>query len=378
MESINIHGLNKKRFVVEKELIMTPEHGAIIKYDEDEFVLEKDYEVWKKIWDINMDDSNRTNGITCAFIIMTNDCNKHCEYCYNEKLQIKNPGGPSLEGLIGMTEDFLLDDNRGYTELPYKEFVYDKVHPLIRFIGGEPTVAPTLIGYVNWLVENRGNKAWICTNGILMQDKKFFDDFPKSRQICWALTVDKHTTDDFIKRWTENIIECGGENEYSYSLIIDDDNWSHSIKQDEILRQYKPQEIRYRGFNDEEGIVFPMASEMMKFVEKSRGISRETFLNKAAWLQQTLTCLDYKDTDNPDTGNVVLARLPCARTLIAEMCCNHTSFLMSTKSFWNPYEGHSSSPHLFKWRMSRSDKYYKHDSHKLFWGKNNPHAYQPI
>jgi hypothetical protein len=68
-----------------------------------------------------------------------------------------------------------------------------------------------------------------------------------------------------------------------------------------------------------------------------------------------------------------LARLAVANTLIAELACNQASFLMDTKSFWNPYEGHSSSPHLFKYRMARPEKYY-HESHKLFWGKHNPYT----
>jgi hypothetical protein len=363
-----VHGLDKRRFVVEKELTVTKEDGAILKYEDDEFVLERDYEVWNKIWTENNDGPN---GFTCAFIIITNDCNKHCAYCYNEKLQIKNPGGPTEEQLINIMKKYIPNDTRSYANVPYKDYKYDKIHPILRYIGGEPTVAPTLKGTLKWAVENTGNKQWMCTNGILMQDKKFFDDVPKTNQIIWALSIDKYTDEDFIKRWTDNVIEYGGGNEYAYGIMIDDDDWAGTIKQDEILRTYKPQEIRYRGMNNEIGTQFPMVSDMMKFVEEARGIKRETFMNEASWYQQTLTCLNHKDTENSDTGNLVLARLPVARTVIAEMACNQASFMITTKSFWNPYEGHSSSPHLFKWRMSRPDKYYKEDAHKLFWDKTN-------
>lgn len=371
MEVIKVHGLNKKRWVVEKDLILDPEKGAIISYDEDEFVLESDLDIFMPQWEQNVDGPN---GFSCAFIIITNDCNKHCKYCYNEHLQLHHLGGPTTDQLINTIKEFIPDDKREYTNKPYKEFKYDYIHPIIRFIGGEPTVAPTLKPVLNWAVKNRGNKLFVCTNGINMQDPRYLEGFPKTNQICWALSVDKYTKPDFIRQWTDNIIKYGGENEYAYAIMIDPNDFQGTLELEKVFWEYSPQEIRLRGLSDEPGHIFAQVTDMIKYAEFSRGLDKQHWIEKAGWYQHTLTCLNHKDSNDPDLGNLILARLPVGRTLIAELASLQASFLMDTKSFWNPYEGHSSSPHLFKWRMMQPDKYRHPEAHKLIWGAHNPYT----
>lgn len=364
---MKVDALDKNRNIVEKELIISKEFGAILKYNGKELCIEKDYDIWNKIQAID----SPPDGFSCAFIMITNDCNKHCEYCYNRDLKFKHRGDHSKKQIINTIKKFIPEDNRGYENLSYKDYKYDSIHPVVRILGGEPTVSKNLSDLLQWGVINTNHKYYISTNGILMQDKNFFKNITKSKQICWALSIDKYTKPDFIKKWTENIIDYGGSNEYAYGLIIDDNNWPNTIKQDNILRTYQPQEIRYRGLSCEDGSVFPMMSDIIEFVKEARGISKEIFINKAKWYQQILTCLSYKHTENLNTGNIVLARLPVWNTLIADIACKQSSFVMNTKGFWNTAETHTSSIDLFKYRMKRSDKYYCENSHKLFWGKQN-------
>lgn len=363
-----VHGLDKERNVVEKELIVTQKDGAVLSYAGESVCIEPDYEVWEKIWESR----KMLEGFTCAFMNITNRCNKKCGYCYPEDLKIKHLGGPSLDQLINTVKEFIPND-KDTSNVEYKNYDYDGVHPIVRVIGGEPTVVDHLPEFLNWAVENTGLKYWVCTNGINQQNKSYFKNISKSRQIIWALSVDWNTTDDFIKRWVDNIQSYGGNNEFSFGLIINNADPQNSMRQDSLLRTFHPQEIRYRSLSKQDGSLLPYTSKMMKFVEESRGIPKQLFLDKAKWVQQILTCLSHKHLPSSDEGNIVLARLAVYNITIMDLACRHASYLMTTPQFWNPTEGHCSSPHAFKFRMRNTDKYYKPESH-IFWGKYNPYT----
>lgn len=368
MEEIKVQGLNSNRWVVDKNLIVTKERGAILSYDEGDTCIEPDIDVWNKIWESR----NMLEGFTCAFMVITNDCNKRCDYCYPEDLKIQHLGGPSLDQLINTVKEFIPHD-KDTSNVEYKNYEYDGIHPIVRILGGEPTVVSHFDEWLQWCIENTGLKYFVCTNGIKMQKKSYLDTFPKSRNLIWALSVDWRTSDDFIKRWVDNIQSNGGNNEFAFALILNKDDWETSMRQDELLRSFCPQEMRYRSLSKEDGTLIPQASEMINFVEQSRGIPKQLYIDKAKWVQQILTCLSHKHLDNPDEGNLIIARLPVYNTSIMDLACRHASYVMTTKSFWNPTEGHCSSPHAFKWRMAR-EHLYRNEGHESFWGKHNPHT----
>jgi len=363
---MQVLGLNKERKVVEKELTLSKEHGAILTYNGKSLCIEPNLEIFNKLYK----PEQGSDGLTCAFVYVTTDCNKHCSYCYNEKVKWKHHESSSWKDIANMLKDYVNNDTRDCTKLPYRDFKYDQIHPVIRFLGGEPTVSPDLDKLLNWSVDNKGNKIVVYTNGINMQEKSYFKNMPKSDRICWFLSVDWNMSEDFIKRWTENILEYGGGQEYGYSLNMYDDNLQKSIEQDAFIRTYKPEEIRYRGMSEQDGSKFSTASEVLNFICTSRNIDMQTFLDEGAWYQQILTCLNYKDTENPDTGNIVAARLPVWNTMLVDEFCKIASINITTKSFWNPPEGHASSKDMFVYRMNNKDKFY-HPSRKSTWNVRN-------
>jgi len=366
---MKVLGLNKNREVVEKELTVTEEHGAVLTYKDTSICIEPNIKFFDKIykpWE-------GPNGFMCSFVMTTSKCNKKCDYCYEQKMKVRHYGDPTADELISIMKDFIPVDDRGYGTKPYKDYKYDGFHPVLRLIGGEPTVFDGLSKYLHWLCENRDHKIMIYTNGIKMLNKKFFDDLPKSSKIVWCLSIDWNTPDDFIKKWADNVMNCGGDNEIAASILINDKDWKIGIHHDEIIRKYPTQEIRYRGMSEQDGSKISTASDVLNFITEARGIKAETFINKAKWYQQILTCLSYKDTENPETGNIVAARLPVWNTALIEELSKSASFTINTKSFWNPTEGHCASVPLFIYRMKNPQKYY-HEAHKLFWGKQNPYT----
>jgi len=359
-------GVNEERKLVQKDLIITEENGAILTYNGVETCIEPYKDVFEKLYRPH----DGPDGFETAFLYVTPECNKHCSYCYDKKVKFSFYKYPDARGLVNMVKTYLPEDLRDDKDLPYQDYNFDRKHPIVRVLGGEPTIFPELGEMTKLAAEETTQKWQICTNGIVQQDKKVFEQYSKSHRISWLLSVDWNMTDNFIKKWVENMIEYGGKNEFGFSLCIDDNNWEKSMRQDELLRQYSPMEIRYRGMSEQDGSKFSVVSDLIKFVEESRSIPKQAFLDHAQWHQQSLTCLDPEFTDNPDNGMVVLARFPVWNTALVEEYCKMSSFNIATKSFWNPAEGHLSSKELFRYRMTHSEKFY-HPSHKLFWNKRN-------
>lgn len=361
-----VHGLDHFRMIVEKNLIYKDD-GVWLESENDSVHLETDIDVWKKQYT----PENPIGGYFTAFFHLTNDCNKNCRYCYEKTLPIKHPGNNTLEEFIYSIQKYVPDDPRGYGERPYKEYKYDGYHPVIRFVGGEPTMFPDLDKLVHWIVENTNNKIHIYTNGIKLLDDDYLKRFPNSNQINWALSVDHETDPAFIRTITENIIDNNSNHEYSYGVLLSCPTAKKMLEVDKICREYNPQEIRYRGISDQlHGKFFPKLSQLIQFICKSRGLDKDYYLENARFHQQCLSCLSYDKTDNPDTGNIVTAILPLWRTMIVEDMVKYGSFVINTKFLNHSCETHAVSGALYKWRMSIKDITY-HPGLEPIWGKVN-------
>jgi len=361
-----VHGLDKFRNIIEKKLVYDNK-GVWLNSSTDKILLEKNLEVWKHQYQPKIP----AEGYFTAFFHLTNDCNKNCNYCYEKDLLVKHPGNNTLEDFISNIKEFVPDDTRGYGYKPYKEYYYDGVHPMIRFVGGEPTMFKNLDKLVYWIVNNTNNKVHIYTNGIKLQNPEYIKKFPKSNQINWALSIDHETKSNYIRTFTENIEKFGGGQEYSYGVLLTCNTTQKMLKIDKICREYQPQEMRYRGISDQlKGKYFPMLSQIIKFICKSRNLDFDYYLNNAKFHQQCLSSLKFNKTDNHNTGNIVTAILPMWRTLIVEEAIKYGSLVVNTKYLNNSTETHCVSGQLYKWRMKHPKTAF-HNGLKPVWGKIN-------
>lgn len=361
-----VHGLDKFRNVIEKELVYDSK-GVWLESHDDKVLLEENLDVWEKMYQ----PQTPIGGYFTAFFHITNDCNKNCKYCYERDLIVKHPGNNTLDDFIYCIKNYVPNDPRGYGDKQYKEYVYDGYHPVIRFVGGEPTMFPDLDKLVWWIVENTNNKIHIYTNGIKLLDPEYIKRFPNSNQVNWATSVDHQTTPNYIRKITENIIRTRDKQEYSYGVLLSCDTATHMLKTDAICREFQPQEIRYRGISDQRnGTYFPMLSQLIRFICKSRNLDIDYYLEKARFHQQCLSCLKFSDTDDPNTGNIVTAILPMWRTLICEEMIKYGSYVINTKYLNNSAETHCVSGALYRWRMFHKDMTY-HNGLTPIWGKEN-------
>lgn len=362
-----VHGFNEKREIVKKELHTSKEKGAFLKWNNEEVIIEPDLKVWNKIYKPN----DKSEGFKNAFYVITNDCNKHCDYCYNRDLLCYHPGGDSINQLIKNLEMFVPSERKNI--IPFKEHELDGIHPTISYIGGEPTVADTIIPFTRYITETRNNKIFIYTNGIKLLDIDYLKQFPNTNQIIFAISTDINTTEDFIRKVTKNIMKFNFE--YGYSIVVSP-NKEEQIKNfeiDKICRSYQPQEIRYRVYINQPKGYSDYLSSVMKFIEKSRDISYDYYLDNA-WLAHGgfVSTLKYDKTENPDTGNIAIASLPVWRKSFTEILCKWGAFVMNTNYINIPGECHMNSADLFFWRMKHTKEYVTEET-KHIWGTKNPY-----
>ena len=146
-----VHGLNKERRIVLKELHTSEEKGAFLRYEGVDTVIEPELKVWERTYR----PEDPPEGYKNAFYQITEECNKNCEYCYNQFLLQRHPGDTTLKQLIKSLDEFVPADPR--PTVPYSEYTYDTFHPTVSFIGGEPTVAETLIPFVHYITNVMSN-----------------------------------------------------------------------------------------------------------------------------------------------------------------------------------------------------------------------------
>lgn len=363
-----VHGLNSKREIVEKELHTSKKYGAFLRYKNEDTIIEPDLKLWNRVYRPN----EKPEGFLNAFYHMTNDCNKNCKYCYNRDIDRPHPRDTTLKELIISLDKFVTKDMRDI--VPFKKFDYDGIRPTVSFIGGEPTVAKTLIPFTHYIADTRKNKMYIYTNGIKLLDINYLKQFPNTSQIMWSISTDENTSEKYLRDVTENLMKF--DFEYGYNIVVGktEEVIEKNIKIDNICRSYNPQEIRYRAcINQNEG-TSDYLSTIIKFVERVRDIPYDYFLKNAKFKHGVfVTSLPYDKTDNPDTGNIAIAILPVWKTTFAEVLCKWGSFVINTKGINSPGECHMSSLDLFKWRMKHTKEYITEGT-KIFWGKTNPYC----
>jgi len=365
-----VHGLNSKREIVKKELHTSKEKGAFLRYKGEDVVIEPDLKLWNKIYRPN----DKSEGFLNAFYQITNECNKNCEYCYNKYLLLSHPGDTSTNQLIKSLEKFVPADPKDLSNISYKEYIYDKIHPMVSFIGGEPTVAKSLVPFVNYIANTRQNKIFVYTNGIKLLNIDYLKQFPNTSQIMWSISTDKNTTENFIRRVTENIMKFNFE--YGYNIIVGrtEDTIKKNLELDKICRSYEPQEIRYRAFADQVKGYSDYQSSIIKFIELSRGIPYDYYLDNA-WIGHGgfVTILPYDKSDNPNTGKVSIALLPVWKRTFAEAISKWGSFVINTTYINMPGECHMNTPDLYRWRIKHTKNYISEGT-KIIWGKINPYC----
>lgn len=364
-----VHGLNAERCIVEKELHVTEEKGAFLRYEDVDTVIEPNIKVWNKIY--RPDDP--PEGFKNAFYQLTNECNKNCEYCYNRYLLLYHPCDTTVKQLVQSTEEFIPVDTREI--VPYRDYIYDGYHPTISFIGGEPTVADTLIPLVWYIHGSRNNRMYIYTNGINLLKKDYLKQFPNTNQILWSLSVDKFTKHSFIKRVMDKIQETN--HEISFNIIIGqtEETIQNNLAMDQFIREnYDPEEIRYRAIIDQRMGVAGYLSDILKFIERARGITLDHYIENAFMGHGGFVCsLKPEFSDDPKKGKVAAAVLPVWGQTFAEAVSKWGSFIMNTTYMNAPGECHMNSPELYRWRMSHPE-ICKSEATEIIWGKQNPYC----
>jgi len=365
-----VHGLDIDRKIVEKELYTSKKKGAFLRYEGEDTILEPDLKVWNKIHRLN----EESVGYLHAFYHMTNECNKHCDYCYNRYLLLQLPGDTSTEKLIKSLDAFVPSEPKDLSSTSLKEYVYDGVHPMIKFVGGEPTVADSLPSFINHITNTRQNKIYIYTNGIKLLDGDYLKQFENTNKIMWSLSTDKNTPEDFIRSVTENLIKFNFE--YGYNIVIGktEDTIQKNMVIDKICRSYEPQEIRYRALADHVKGESDHLSSVMKFIERTRDITYDYFLNNADFGQSGyVSILPYDKTENPNTGHVTIAKIPVWKHTIAESINKWGSFIINSTYINTAGECHMNSPDLYRFRMKHTEDYISEGT-KIIWGKQNPYC----
>jgi len=361
-----VHGFNEAREIVKKELHVSKNDGAFLRYKGEDTLIEPDINIWNKIY--RPDDPSE--GFHNAFYHITNECNKGCDYCYNRYLLQQLPGENDVSKLTGSLDAFVPTDTREV--VPYREYIYDGLHPTISFIGGEPTVAESLIPFIEYIVSRGTNKMYVFTNGIKLLDMEYLKQFPNTSQIMFSISTDMNTTEEFVRTVTENLMKFNFE--YGYNLVVGrtESTILKNLEVDAILRQYEPEEIRYRAFADQVKGTLDYASSMVAFIERSRGIPYDYYVQNANWGHGSIVSwLDYDLSENLKTGRVSIAVLPVWKRTFAEIQAKRGSFIINTTYINSPGECHMNSPALYKWRMENTKNYITKGTQSI-WGKKNP------
>jgi sulfatase maturation enzyme AslB (radical SAM superfamily) len=354
-----VHGLNKDREIIERKLI-TKKDGVYL----DDTLIEPDADLFfGKIWDPD----EKHEGFTNAFYQITNECNKHCDYCYNRYLLLQHPGDTRFEQLVKSLDEFIPDDDRGI--MPYKDFSYCPGNPKIGFIGGEPTVTPVLVPFVNHICNTRNNKVYIYTNGLKLLDPLYLDTFENTSQIMFAISTDKNTSPEFLRAVVGNLKQYNFE--YGFSIIVGrtEETNKQNLKLNDLMMKFEPQEIRYRAVADQIKGYSDFQSNVMKFIEKARGIKYDDFASNAVMGGRggMISLMDTAD------GKVSTALLPTWNQSFAENISKGGSFVINTRCINAPGECHMNSPDLYRWRMTHTKELYV-DSLEPVWGKQNPYC----
>jgi len=366
-----VNGFNHKREIVEKELHVDKDRGAFLRYNGEDTVIEPDVNVWNRIYRPN----DPSEGFVVAFYHMTNECNKHCEYCYNRYLFRHHPGNTKLENLIKSLDEFVPVDYRDV--VPFKDYVFDNIHPQITFVGGEPTVSDNLPPFVEHIVNTRNNKMYVYTNGIKLQDIDYLKQFPNTNQIMWSISTDKDTPKEFLDTTIGNIKKF--KHEYGFNLVVGttEETIEKNLEIDEWLKSYNPQEIRYRAVCDQRKGTSDYLSNIIKFIARTRDISYQHFLDKShIGHGGFVSTLRAEDSDDPSKGKVSVALLPVWKQTFAEAVCKWGSFMINTTFLNVPAECHMYSVPLYKWRMEHTKEYIS-EGNMPVWGKRNPYVDLP-
>lgn len=366
MEIVN--GINSKRQIVKKELHTSEERGAFLRYDGEDTIIEPDL----KLWNVVYRPDEPSEGYLNAFYHMTNDCNKNCKYCYNRDIDRPHPRETTLDELIISLDKFVTKDMREVVQ--FKKFDYDGIHPTVSFIGGEPTVAKSLVPFTHYINDTRNNKMYIYTNGIKLLDKSYLKQFPNTNQIMFTISTDENTTEKYLRDVTETLEQFNFEYGYNIVVGLTEEAIKKNVEVDNICRSYNPQEIRYRAMINQHKGTTDYLSNIIKFIERARDIPYDYFLENANFRHGVfVSSLLYDKTDNPETGNIAVAILPVWKTTFAEVLCKWGSFVINTKGMNSPGECHISSLDLFKWRMKHTKEYISEGT-KIFWGKTNKYC----
>ena len=364
-----VHGLNKERRIVLKELHTSEEKGAFLRYEGVDTVIEPELKVWERMYR----PEDPPEGYKNAFYQITEECNKNCEYCYNQFLLQRHPGDTTLKQLIKSLDEFVPADPR--PTVPYSEYTYDTFHPTVSFIGGEPTVAETLIPFVHYITNVMSNKIYIYTNGIKLHDLDYLKQFPNTSQIMWSISTDFHTTNDFIKKAIDNIRKTN--HEYGFNIIVGKSETvkKHNLALDKFIRGYcDPQEIRYRAIIDQRAGTSDYVSNVLKFIERSRGITVDHYLEKGfIGHGGFVNSLKPEFSDDPSKGKVAVAAIPVWGQSFAETYSKWGSYIVNTTYINAPGECHMNSPELYRWRIKHTDRYITEGT-KIIWGKQNPYC----
>lgn len=363
-----VHGLNEKREIVKKELHTSKEKGAFLRYKGEDTVIEPDINAWKKIYR----PEDKSAGFLNAFYHMTNKCNKHCKYCYNRYLLLSLPGGTPVDQLVRNLEQFVPADRREV--LPFKDYIFDRLHPMISFLGGEPTIADELAPFIHYITSTRNNKIYVYTNGIKLQDIDYLKQFPNTNQIMWSISTDKDTTEKFLRTAIENIMEFN--HEFGFNLVVGqtENTIQKNLEIDKWMRDYEPQEIRYRALCDQRKGTSDYLSNMVKFIERARGIDYNYYLDKASIGNGGfVSSLKPEYSDDPNKGKVSVGIVPAWRQTFTEVLCKWGSFVLNTTYINSAGECHMNSPDLYKWRMKYSKDYISEGT-RIIWGKTNPYC----
>jgi len=352
-----VHGLNEKREIIERELRI--KLGGVYL---DSTLIEPDAHLFSKYW--RPDDPSE--GYMNAFYQITNKCNKQCEYCYNRYLLLHHPGNTDLQQLIYSLEEFVPADPRPVQK--FRDYVYDGLHPTVSFIGGEPTVAETLIPFVHYIcgAKNRNNKIYIYTNGIKLADPNYLRQFPNTNQIMWSISTDKNTKQEFLMEILQNL-ETYTKHEYGFNVIVGETESTQrqNLKLNDYLLKWNPEEIRYRAICDQIKGTSDYLSNVIKFIEEARGIKYRHYVDNAKFGHG-----GYVSSLKTDEGKVAAAMLPVWNRTCAEMVSAWGSFVLNTTHINAPGECHMNSPELYKWRMAHTSKYISEGT-KPIWGKIN-------
>jgi len=303
-----------------------------------------------------------------AFINITKECNKNCHYCYSKDFKAHAPDYPLLN-LMNTVDLFVPADNR--IVVPFRQYQYDSIHPTISFVGGEPTVAKTLLPLIEHIISRGTNKIYIFTNGIKLLDKEYLRQFSNTSQIMFSLSVDINTEVDFIRSVTENLMKFNFE--YGYNLVVgrSEETIQPLLKLDKTLREYEPEEIRYRALSDQIKGLQDCPSSIVKFIERSRGIPYDYFIANCNWGHGSIvSMLDCDKSENPKTGRVSIAMIPVWRKTFAEIQAKRGCFIVNTKYLLTPSEGQIESKDLYNYRMKHTKKYMT-ESTKCVWGEKN-------